>query len=93
MYNEKEFGSKYGAIVATTNYTPPAGYHIYEVVPDPNVTIKAIPIDTSLPYVSSTRLVGGVAVTVYMPFNGQYSSVEISGGQCHIYIEKTTGNV
>lgn len=97
MYNEKEFGAKFGAIVQNASinggvYTPPAKYHVYEVVPDASVTVKCVPIDTSMPYISSDRTANGSGVVKIAPFNGQYSSVTVTSGQCDIYIERTTGN-
>ena len=98
MYNSKEFGAKNGAIPVTPSinggvYSAPSGYCIYEIVPDLSVTIKATPVDTNLPYMSTDRTNAGSAIAKYVPFNGQYSTITVTAGQCDVYLDKLTGNV
>lgn len=98
MYIEKEFGGSIGAVLVTSTidagvYNAPSEYHIYAVVPDPSVTVKATPAGETTNFVSSTRGEGGVAIVTTSGFTGQYSSITVTAGQCFVYIRKNTSEI
>ena len=98
-YNTDEFGGAKGAYyhdstIASGVFTPPTGYFIHAILPNPSVTVKAIPLDTATcPYISSTRAVGGVAVAMIKDIYGQYSSCTVTAGNCVIYVKRISSNV
>lgn len=98
-YNTDEFGGAKGAYyhdstIASGVFTPPTGYFINAILPNPSVTLTATPLDTTnCPYISSTRAVGGVAVSMLKDIYGQYSTCTVTAGSCVIYVKRISSNV
>lgn len=97
MENEQEFGDSFGAfhvdsILDSGVFTPPTNYHVYEIVPNPTATIKAVPRETTKdPYFTSNREDDGDAIQIFVSINGQYTQVTCTAGSCVCYCKRTVG--
>lgn len=81
------FGGNLGAIPvsSTLTYTVPSDMVIYNVVPQPSVTLVCVAID-GYTHMSDDRTATGGAIDALSPFNGAYSAITVSSGLCHVYV-------